>query len=170
MFTTLRKARALIEANPNFLVVLLSASMLAAALAFQEIGGMPPCPLCVDQRSAHLVAFGLAVGFFIPPSTRHLRWLGALAGGLALLVGAGIAFYHVGVENHWWSAACAVDLGGDGSIASLRERLMSTPLIRCDEIPWSMLGISMAGWNGILSTIGGFLAIGLGLRQLFRRD
>lgn len=83
------------------LIVALSLSALAAALASQYWGGLPPCVLCIYQRYAYLgaIAFGL-LGLAAGARPEARRWALALA-GLAFLSGAGIAFFHVGVEQHW---------------------------------------------------------------------
>ena len=122
--------------------------MLAGAMFFQYGIGLTPCPLCIWQRWAYVppILLGLAA-FFLPRLARPL----VLLAGLAFLVGAGIAGYHVGVEFGWWQglAECSGTTGGATSLEDLRKQLMAVPLIRCDEIAWSFLGISMAGWNMI---------------------
>src|SRR5688572_14068855 len=99
----------------------LSAAAVLAALAFQYLGGLQPCVLCHWQRVPHLVvvAFGLA-GLVVPARTR--AWLLALCAA-AFLAGAGIAFFHVGVEQHWWAgtAACEGALPAATTVAELKE-------------------------------------------------
>lgn len=70
-----------------------------------------------------------------------------------VLAGAGIAGYHTGVEQGWWQGLAACSAPDIGSLSSdeLFDRIMSAPVARCDEIPWSFLGLSMAAWNGLLS-------------------
>lgn len=132
------------------LAALGSALALAGAFAFQHLGDMPPCPLCITQRWFHAggVALGLALLLRAP-----LRPMAAL-GALILLGGAGVAFYHAGVEQHWWagpqSCTAAADIGAL-STDDLLARLRQTPVVRCDEIPWALWGVSMAGWNALLS-------------------
>ena len=78
------------------------------------------------------------------------------AAGMALLVGTGIAGYQVGVERSWWESACATPIRGE-TLDEIRASLMAAPLVRCDEVAWSLWEISMAGWNGLVS-----LALGAG--------
>ena len=120
--------------------------LLLAALAFQYIGGLAPCPLCIWQRWPHVgaVALGPAALLLAGPL------LPALGAGV-MLGGAGIAFYHSGVEQGWWegpSACAAPDIGGL-TPEELLAQIMAAPIVRCDEIPWEMFGLSMAAWNGL---------------------
>ncbi|MHA3980565.1 disulfide bond formation protein B [Halovulum sp. GXIMD14794] len=125
-----------------------SAGLLLGALAFQYIGGLYPCPLCITQRWPHLAAVLIAVlAYFIP-----LRIL-ALAGAAAAAATAAVGAYHFGVERVWWEGpdtCTAADLEGQ-SPAELLEQIMAAPVVRCDEIAWDFMGISMAGWNAIVS-------------------
>ena len=148
-------------------VLLASAVLLAGALAFQYLGGYAPCVLCHWQRYAHAVATVLAVATFAVP--RAATALTGLA-GLALLIGAGIAVFHIGVEQHWWqgTAECGSAVGGASSIEELRARLLAQPIVRCDEVAWSLFGISMAGYNFLASLALGLLAVASALTE-FRR-
>lgn len=128
-----------------------SALMLGAAFWFQHVEGLEPCPLCVAQRWAHGAA--LALAFFAAfLATRRTAAGLLLLVGLAFLAGAGIAAYHVGVEQHWFASAFC---GGGETLATtveeLKAQLLATEVARCDEIPWSLLGLSMAGWNLLVS-------------------
>jgi len=133
----------------TLLALLGSAALLAAAFAFQHLGGMAPCPLCVWQRWPHAAAVAIG-GIALATGWGGLAWLGALAA----LGSAGIGGFHVGVEQGWWEGlqACVA-----GSIAGISTADLLNPAVdvaapvRCDAIPWAMLGISMAGWNVIAS-------------------
>ena len=126
-----------------------SAALLGGAFAFQYIGGLAPCALCLWQRWPHAAAILIGV-VALATGWRGLLWLGALAA----LTTAGIGLFHVGVELKWWEglATCTA-----GSIAGISTADLLNPAadvaapVRCDEIAWSMLGISMAGWNAIAS-------------------
>jgi disulfide bond formation protein DsbB len=125
-----------------------SAAMLLGAFAFQIFGGMPPCHLCIWQRWPHGLAFGVGLlAFFVPN-----RWL-HLLGAALVLGGSGIALYHTGVEQHWWlgPTTCTSQSISGLSSEALMSQILNAPLVRCDEIPWSMFGLSMASWNGIIS-------------------
>ncbi|WP_119420059.1 disulfide bond formation protein B [Desertibaculum subflavum] len=129
-------------------VIAASVAMLAGAFYFQYVMGLAPCPLCIWQRWAYAppILIGLA-GILLPQHARPL----VLLAGLAFLAGAGIAGFHTGVELGWWQglAECSGTTGGATSLEDLRKQLMAAPLVRCDEVPWSFIGISMAGWNMI---------------------
>jgi disulfide bond formation protein DsbB len=91
--------------------------------------------------------------------------------GLAFLTGAGIAAYHVGVEQHWWvgSTACTGVVAGTATTAEeLRRLLEAAPVVRCDDIAWSMFGISMAGYN-VLASLALAAFAGLSARALLDR-
>lgn len=128
---------------------------LAAALGSQYLGGLAPCDLCLWQRVPHGVVIVTGIGallWFQGPRERNLlTWLAALS----FAVGAGIALYHVGVEQKWIAgpAACSgpASLNAAQTIEELRAQLLGTPVVRCDEIPWELFGISMAGWNALFS-------------------
>ncbi|WP_265500730.1 disulfide bond formation protein B [Paracoccus beibuensis] len=127
-----------------------SAFLLIAALGFQA-AGYAPCELCILQRWPHVAAVVVALLIWLTGRVRALAILGLLAAGVA----AGLALYHVGVELTWWPgpAHCS---GGVGDLATmstqdLMSRLQAAPVVRCDEVAWSFLGISMAGWNAIFS-------------------
>lgn len=134
------------------LVLVASAAILAAAFAFQYLGGLAPCVLCLWQRFPYGIVIVLAAVAF---ALNSQRWTAALMTlcGIVLVAGAGIAFYHVGVEQHWWqgTAACGSALTPAATIDELRERLLAQPVVRCDEISWSLFGVSMAGYNFMLS-------------------
>lgn len=132
------------------------AALLGGALAFQYVGGLAPCEMCLWQRWALLAAIGLALAAW---ALRHNRAVLRLS-ALAVLAGAGIAVFHMGVEQHWWKGIteCAAPMVS-GSSADIMGQIMAQPLIRCDAIPWSLFGLSMAGWNALISTLIGGLAL-----------
>ncbi len=132
----------------------LSASAVLAALGFQYLGGLQPCELCHWQRLPHAVVVVLGVGGLLAPAQARPWILGLCAA--ALLAGAGLALYHVGVEQHWWqgTAACEGSLPSGATVAELRKALLDRPPARCDQVAWSFLGLSMAAWNGLLSLAG----------------
>lgn len=134
--------------NLSTLAALASAAMLLGAFGFQILGEMPPCKLCIWQRWPHGLAFGVGLLAFMMPY-RGLYLLGAAI----VLVGAIVAFYHTGVEQHWWEGPTTCTSQGISGMSGedLMAQIMAAPLVRCDEIPWSMFGLSMAAWNGIAS-------------------
>ena len=140
----------------------LSGALLLGAIGFELIGRYPPCPMCITQRWAHagVVALGLALvlAYRFAPETRRFARLGAIAMAGAFVVAFGFALQHVGVEYDWWAgpASCSGggDLGGltlDDLNRALGER---TNVVMCDEVAWSLVGVSMAGWNALFSLAG----------------
>jgi disulfide bond formation protein DsbB len=127
-----------------------SAALLLGAFAFQYIGGLAPCHLCLLQRWPHALAVLYALVFLALP-----RRILAVLGGLAVAVGAGIALYHAGVELAWWPGptSCTAPDAGALSAGDLMSQILETPIVLCDQIAWSLWGVSMAGWNAILSAV-----------------
>ena len=150
----------LIEHAPA-LILVASVVALATALAAQYLGGLPPCSLCHYQRWPYIATICLAAAAlsFDPGAVR--RALVAFC-GIAFVAGAGVASYHVGVEQGWLTgpAACSGANIGATTIEELRRQLLATPVVRCDEVAWSMFGISFAGYNLIAS-------LGLAAASLF---
>lgn len=138
-----------------------SAGLLLAALAFQYIGGMAPCALCIWQRWPHVLALVAGVGLVLRGPWAVLGALGAAGSGV-------IGVYHTGVERRWWDGPSSCTSGGDMSGLSAQElldQIMAAPVVRCDEVPWELLGLSMASWNALLSFgIAGLWLLGLRLR------
>jgi len=126
-----------------------SGALLAGAHAFQRFGGLQPCPLCLDQRNWHWAVVAVSLLAFIAVRFKPslARWAAALV-GVVLLGAAGMAFYHVAVEQHWVIARCdaRIDLDNLGF-----EGAGSFSAPKCDEIAWSMFGVSMAGYNALIS-------------------
>ncbi len=142
-----------------------SGALLLGALAFQYVGGLAPCALCLDQRYAHGAALVLAAGGLL--ARGRTGWALVALAGLAMVVSAGIGAFHVGVEQKWWAGPTGCSGGSLVGLdaAEAMKRLMETPVVRCDEVPWSLFGISMAGWNMIVSGVAGILlAVGASLR------
>ena len=156
-------------ARPAAGLALLAAAMLAAAWAFELLGGLAPCALCWWQRYAWMAALGPAAAA-CAAAARAPRAAAALLllAALAALAGAGVAAFHVGVEQSWWegTAACGSALGSGLSAEERLRRILAAPVVRCTDIAWSMLGISMAGWNGLVALAGGGLALRAALRQV----
>ena len=134
-----------------------SGALLAGAHLFEKVGGLAPCALCLDQREAHWTALALAVvGIGVGAASRWRRAAIATAAACALVyfVSAGLALYHAGVENHYWPgpATCSgggpVDIG-EGSLADILNQKPDAP--SCSEAAWRLLGVSMAGYNLLIS-------------------
>ena len=127
----------------------ISTTLLVSALLFQYVGGLAPCSLCIWQRWPHLAVIVMAFIGLRGVMPRGMLWLTFIAGSIS----AGLGSYHAGIEYGFWAgpAGCSANLALDGDIKTLTQQLLSTPLARCDEAPWSFFGLSMAGWNAIIS-------------------
>lgn len=140
-----------IQPHWPWLALGVSLAMLAAAHAFERFGGLNPCALCLTQREVYWGAAGVAAAGLIVlrlwPRLTLRRAFAALL-GLAFLTGALVAAYHVAVENHWVVARC--ELGDVGDIVAFNPNgTFQVP--NCDAVQWSLLGISMAGYNALIS-------------------
>ncbi|MFZ5792614.1 MAG: disulfide bond formation protein B [Pseudomonadota bacterium] len=145
--------RSLTPARAATLVLIGALAPLAVALAAQYWGGLYPCVLCIYQRWALLAAGLLAApAIFLETKPKAARLFLALA-GLAALVGAGIAVFHVGVERHWWQGTveCTTQFKAGMTAQEFEAAILAAPVVRCDEVAWSLFGISMAGYNVLYS-------------------
>jgi disulfide bond formation protein DsbB len=136
--------------------------VLLAGAYISEYGfGLFPCEMCWWQRYAHFAALPLALAAWLKPS---LWWATVLA-ALAIAVSAGIGLFHAGVEYHWWQGLtrCSTDLFTDGN--DPLDAIMNAPTVRCDAAQWSFLGISLAGWNFLISGAAAILACYLMLQS-----
>jgi disulfide bond formation protein DsbB len=136
------------------LAVLGSGGLLLGALWFQYVIGLPPCEMCHWQRWPHIVAVVAGLGALATLSRPRIATALVLTAIAALIVTAGIGVFHAGVENHWWAGpqACSGTIPKGLSPDELRKYLFSAKMVRCDEAAWRLFGISMAGWNAIVST------------------
>lgn len=123
-----------------------SAAMLLAAWGFQYLGGLAPCTLCYWQRYPYMAAVPVGLVALVAGGALLPR-LGALAAAATGAVGV----YHTGVERGWWPGpdTCTSGPVGELSPDQLLDQIMAAPLVRCDEVAWQMLGLSMASWNAV---------------------
>ncbi len=128
-----------------------SAALLLGAWGFQHIGGLAPCKMCIWQRYPHVAAVVIGALALMLPKLNPLPLIGALAA----MITAGIGFFHAGVEQGWWEGPSTCTSGDIGGLSAeeLMNQIMAAPLVRCDEIPWEMFGLSMAGWNAAISAV-----------------
>ena len=143
-----------------------SGALLGGALYFQYVVGLAPCEMCHWQRWPHMVV--IAVGLAAVAATRWPRLALACvwAAIAALAVTSAIGVFHAGVEFHWWQGpqSCTGRIPSGLTVEQLKKYLAAAPMVRCDQTAWSMGGISMAGWNAILS-FGLAIALGLGIAR-----
>jgi len=149
----------------KLLALLVPATLLAGAWGSQYIGGLAPCEMCYWQRYAHIaaLAFAAAAAFAgrMPDRGRSFVWLAALA----ILVSGAIGLFHAGVELDYWEGFTQCTSLVDGASGDLLAEIMAAPIVRCDEVQWSFLGISMAGWNAILSLSSALVILWLSLTR-----
>ncbi|MBL4801019.1 MAG: disulfide bond formation protein B [Emcibacter sp.] len=162
---------ALFWQRPLLLAFLMSMSLLAGAYAFEYIGGLEPCDLCWPQRYAHMAIAVLSgaglllrrAGSFVATS---LAWMTVLALDVSIIVSG----YHAGVEQKWWKGpdtCTAGDMAEAVDMESLFDSMMESTVIMCDEIAWEMFGISMAGYNFLIS-FGVAVFVALALYEKFK--
>ena len=139
------------------IALIVSAAMLAIAHGFETFGGLAPCLLCLKQREVYWLALGVAavgVGLGLTPIGARLRPLVCIALLLVFLAGAIVAGYHAGAEWKWWPGPSACS-GGRGHVSTaVLARLMHGGKFAapsCEQAAWRWLGLSMAGWNSLIS-------------------
>lgn len=143
--------------NWPLIAFLASAAMLATAHAFQTFGGLQPCTLCLRQREVYWAALPVAAAAFAADHSAwraRLRPLFAVLLALVFLTGVGIAVYHAGAEWKFWPGPSTCSSTGAGASAAAMARLLSGARFsapRCDEAAWRLAGLSMAGWNALIS-------------------
>jgi disulfide bond formation protein DsbB len=136
------------------LAIGIPALLLGGAYLSQYAFGLFPCEMCWWQRYAHFAALALAlVSAFAPPKR---LWIGLA--GLAILIAGLIGGYHAGVEYKWWEGLTTCS--STASSTSIAD-ILSAPLIRCDEAQWTLFGISLAGFNFLISTSAALVIFGL---------
>jgi disulfide bond formation protein DsbB len=145
-------------------VAIVAAATLAGAWFFQLVLDIQPCPLCLEQRYAYYLAVPLALLVAFAATKDAPR--GVLISGLVLLALAAfgnaiLGGYHSGVEWGFWPGPtdCTGPVGNLGSAGSLLERLNTVKVIRCDEVQFRFLGISLAGYNVLISLLMAAIAL-----------
>lgn len=145
----------------KWLALLVPAGLLAGAYGSQYLGGLFPCEMCYWQRWPHWAALGFALLAFLlsglPDRGRSFVWLAALA----ILASGVIGIYHAGIEMGMFGGITSCTSGG----ATTLEELMARPMIRCDEVQFRFLGVSMAGWNAIISVSAALVIAWLSLKR-----
>lgn len=150
----------------RLIALLLPSALLLGAIGSQYIGGLHPCEMCYWQRWPHRVAIVLALlAFTAPAGSRNCRVLTLLA-ALAIAISGAIGVYHAGVEAKIFEGLtqCSADVKTGLSNAQLLQQITHAPIVRCDEVQFRFLGISLAGWNAILSLGGAALIVTLVFR------
>jgi disulfide bond formation protein DsbB len=154
------------SAAARLIALLLPLALLGGAFGSQYLGGLYPCEMCWWQRYAHMAAIlPAALAFSAPAESARSRALTLLA-ALAIAVSGAIAVYHAGVEAKIFEGftQCTATVSKGLSTADLLKQITHAPLVRCDEVQFRFLGISLAGWNAIFSLGGAALILILSLR------
>jgi disulfide bond formation protein DsbB len=161
------------EASPTFspavlarlIALLLPLALLGGALGSQYLGGLHPCEMCYWQRWPHAAAIGFAALAFTGPAESSSSRNFTLLAALAITISGIIGVYHAGVEAKVFEGfTTCTKLATGGTTAEMLKQITHAPLVRCDQVQWSLLGISMAGWNAILSLGGAALILFLTVR------
>jgi disulfide bond formation protein DsbB len=139
-------------------IAALGLATIAGFFFFQYVLGYPPCPLCLEQRIAYYVSvplaamilLGLSVG-----SSRKVLTAALLAIAAAMLWNTGLGVYHSGIEWHWWPGPqdCSGPTPNFSAGGTILEQIQSTRVVRCDEAPWRLFGLSLAGYNVLISLL-----------------
>ena len=140
------------SALARLLALAVPVALLGGALGSQYLGGLHPCEMCIWQRWPHVAAIILAgVAFTSSAESARSRTLTMLA-AVAIAISGAIGAYHAGVEAKIFEGltSCTA-LAGGASTADMLKQITQAPLVRCDQVQFSFLGISMAGWNAIIS-------------------
>jgi disulfide bond formation protein DsbB len=154
------QSHARLHGNPALTAALAIAAIAAATLAgawfMQLVLDIRPCPLCLEQRYAYylLIPVGALTALAAARNgPQALLLVGLAILGAAALGNAGLATYHAGVEWHLWQGPteCTGPVGNLGSAGNLLERLDTVKVVRCDEVQWKFLGLSLAGYNVLIS-------------------
>jgi disulfide bond formation protein DsbB len=142
------------ESRTAAAVILFGAlATIAGALVFEHVFGILPCPLCLRQRIPYYAALPIALAATLVPDPRWTRiGLGLLAA--AFVISAGLGIHHAGVEWGWWAGPsdCAgTPAAAPDGMADFLKQLQTTRVISCTEAAWRFLGLSLAGWNVLIS-------------------
>lgn len=147
----------------RLLALLVPVTALGTAYASQYLGGLHPCEMCWWQRYPHMAAIPLALVAYALRGRACMSGLFAGFAGIAIGISGAIGLFHAGVEYGWWEGLtrCST-IGNSGDVLA---DIMAAPMVRCDEVQWSLFGISLAGWNAIVSLAGGATILALCLKR-----
>lgn len=151
----------------GFLLVVVSLLSLAGAYTAEYGFDLKPCVLCLYQRIPYAVVVVLGLLMLAFRKNQTVSWLLLALSSGVFAVGAALAFFHVGVEQHWWQGLEGCSGSGiANTIEDLRAQIMGAPVVRCDQPAFRFLGITMAGynvlWSGALAVVSGYAALLIG--------
>ena len=135
-------------------VLVVSAAVLGTALLSQYWGGLMPCELCLLQRWPWAAAIVISLIVVLVGERAGLAWV-ALVFAIVFAISVVLAFYHVGVEQHWFAgpSACTASSGDAMTLEDMKRQILGTAPVLCDQVQWSLFGVSLAGWN-LLASLG----------------
>ena len=153
-------------AKAKALALIVPLALLGGAYGFQYLWAhLWPCEMCWWQRYAHFAALPFALAALLAgrmkDGGRIFVWLAALA----IFVSGAIGFYHAGVELKIFPGFTQCTAATSGSANDMLNEVFNRPMVRCDDVQWSWLGISMAGWNAIVSILSALVILWLSLRK-----
>lgn len=153
----------------GLMAVIGSGALLAGALYFQYVEGLAPCEMCHWQRWPHMAAVALGLAAIAARRWPRLALVCVMTAITALVITSALGVFHAGVEQRWWQGptTCTSRIPSGLTLDQLKKYLLSAPRVLCDQIVWQLSGISMAGWNAILSA-GLAIAIGIGVARYVR--
>jgi disulfide bond formation protein DsbB len=139
---------------PLILILAAASAVLGAAWLFQLVGGLVPCELCLYERWPYYAALVLALVALAFPTAGGPR-AGLALLGLLFLASAALGFYHAGVEQHWFAGPSSCTSSGSAAetLEQFKARLLGQKTVMCDEIQWSVFGLSLAALNAIASLL-----------------
>ncbi len=142
-------------ARANGLALLIPAALLAGAWYTQLVWNLYPCEMCHWQRWPHYAAVAIAlIAYFVKPTRGVLIGLA----GFAIITSGAIGIWHAGVEYHWWDGITTCTKTATGF---RMKDILAAPVVRCDQAQWTFHGISLAGFNAIISTVGGLIVLAM---------
>jgi disulfide bond formation protein DsbB len=155
------------------LITVLGALAICGFFFFQYVLGYPPCPLCLEQRMSYYAVVPLAALLWLGAShgaARKVLLLGLIVIALIMLWNSGLAAYHAGIEWKLWPGPrdCTGPIDKFGTTANLLKQLQNISLVRCDVAAWRFLGLSLAGYDVLLSLALAAIA-GWGAKSLLAR-
>lgn len=147
------------------IIAAVGAAAILGAYFFQYVIGLAPCPLCLEQRIPYYVAIPLALivaAVAAGAAPRGVVAAGLIIVALAMLIGAGLGVYHAGIEWKWWPGPteCSGEFSAPKSAGDLLQQMQTTSVVRCDQAAWRFLGLSLAGYNVLISLALAAVALG----------
>lgn len=140
------------------IIALIGLATIGGFFFFQYVLGYPPCPLCLDQRMAFYISVPLAALLWLGAghgASRKVLFLGFLVIALVMLWNAGLSAFHAGVEWKFWPGPtdCSGPINGFGKASNMLNRLEDIRIVRCDEAAWRLFGVSLAGYDVLVSAL-----------------